>query len=74
MYIAVVTAIAGEALILGRPILLLWAGAFWLATTMWVLLYEEPTLSKRFGDQYAAYRQSVPRWWPRLTPSARPRR
>jgi protein-S-isoprenylcysteine O-methyltransferase Ste14 len=68
MYIAVVTAIAGEALILGRRILFLWAGAFLLATTMWVLLYEEPTLTKRFGDQYTAYRRSVPRWWPRLTP------
>ena len=68
MYIAVVTAIAGEALVLGRVVLFVWAGAFWLATATWVRLYEEPTLGKRFGDQYTAYCRSVPRWRPRLTP------
>jgi protein-S-isoprenylcysteine O-methyltransferase Ste14 len=68
MYIAVIAAIVGEALILGRPILFLWAGGFWLITATWVRLYEEPTLAKRFGDQYAAYRRCVPRWRPRSTP------
>lgn len=28
--------------------------------------YEEPTLSRRFGAEYAAYRRAVPAWRPRL--------
>jgi protein-S-isoprenylcysteine O-methyltransferase Ste14 len=28
--------------------------------------WEEPTMAKRFGAQYEAYRKQVPRWWPRL--------
>jgi hypothetical protein len=28
--------------------------------------YEEPTLSARYGEEYAAYRRAVPGWWPRL--------
>ena len=29
-----------------------------------VLFYEEPTLQKRFGDEYDQYRRRVPRWIP----------
>jgi len=29
-----------------------------------VLFYEEPTLTRRFGADYAAYRARVHRWWP----------
>ena len=28
--------------------------------------YEEPTLSTRYGEQYAEYRRAVPAWWPRI--------
>jgi protein-S-isoprenylcysteine O-methyltransferase Ste14 len=31
-------------------------------------LYEEPTLYKRFGAGYDAYRRAVPAWWPRRRP------
>ena len=37
-------------------------------TNLFVRFYEEPTLRSRFGDQYEAYRQAVPGWWPRLHP------
>ena len=33
-----------------------------------VRLYEEPTLARRYGAQYEAYRHAVPAWWPRLRP------
>jgi len=68
MYLAIVSTIAGEALVLGRPILFAWAAGFWLVTATWVRVYEEPTLAKRFGDQYISYRSSVPPWLPRLRP------
>ena len=32
---------------------------------LFVVLYEEPTLEAKFGEAYARYRQTVPRWLPR---------
>jgi protein-S-isoprenylcysteine O-methyltransferase Ste14 len=68
MYIAVAATIVGQALILGRPGLLAYAAAFGAAVIAFVHLYEEPTLTKRYGAQYDAYRRAVPAWWPRRRP------
>jgi protein-S-isoprenylcysteine O-methyltransferase Ste14 len=68
MYVAVGATIVGQALLLGRPSLLAYAAAFWLVVAAFVHGYEEPTLSARYGDEYAAYRRAVPAWWPRLRP------
>jgi protein-S-isoprenylcysteine O-methyltransferase Ste14 len=68
MYVAVGATIAGQALVLGRPALLLYAALFWLVVAAFVHLYEEPTLAARYGEQYAAYRRAVPAWRPRLRP------
>ena len=65
MYLAVGSVILGEALLLGQPVLLLWLALFAAAVAAFVLLYEEPTLSARYGNDYAAYCESVPRWIPR---------
>jgi protein-S-isoprenylcysteine O-methyltransferase Ste14 len=37
-----------------------------LGIHLFVLLYEEPTLRKKFGDDYIEYCRNVRRWWPRL--------
>ena len=66
MYLAVAATIVGQALLLGRAILLAYALVFMAAVTAFVKLYEEPTLSERFGTQYEEYRQAVPGWWPRV--------
>jgi protein-S-isoprenylcysteine O-methyltransferase Ste14 len=68
MYLAVAAIVMGQALALGQPILLLYAGAFAVAVAAFVHWYEEPTLRRRFGDQYEAYRRAVPAWWPRRDP------
>jgi protein-S-isoprenylcysteine O-methyltransferase Ste14 len=68
MYVAVLVAIVGQALLLGRLELLLYAGAAWLVVAAFVCWYEEPTLARRFGADYEAYRRAVPAWWPRLRP------
>jgi len=68
MYVAVLTVIVGQALLLGRPSLLLYAAALWLIIASFVRFYEEPELGRRFGAQYEAYRRAVPAWWPRLRP------
>jgi protein-S-isoprenylcysteine O-methyltransferase Ste14 len=65
MYLAVASTIVGQALILGRPGLLLYALAFGIAVAAFVRFYEEPTLARRFGAEYDAYRRAVPAWWPR---------
>jgi protein-S-isoprenylcysteine O-methyltransferase Ste14 len=66
MYLAVVAVIIGEALILGRPVLLAYAGAVWAVVAAFVHWYEEPTLARTFGASYEDYRRSVPAWRPRL--------
>jgi protein-S-isoprenylcysteine O-methyltransferase Ste14 len=68
MYVAVIAIILGQAGILGRPVLLVYAAVFWAVVATFVRVYEEPTLAERYGDEYAAYRRGVRAWWPRLTP------
>lgn len=67
MYIAVVSAIVGQALILGNIGLLEYGGLVWLLFHAFVLVYEEPTLRASFGSEYNAYCNAVRRWIPRLT-------
>jgi len=68
MYVAVLAAIAGQALLFGSIVLLAYATVVWLLFHGFVLLYEEPTLGRKFGPSYEAYRASVRRWWPRIRP------
>jgi protein-S-isoprenylcysteine O-methyltransferase Ste14 len=68
MYVGVLVAIVGQSLLFGRPILLLYALAAWAVTAAFVRWYEEPRLTRQFGDEYRAYRDAVPAWWPRLHP------
>jgi protein-S-isoprenylcysteine O-methyltransferase Ste14 len=68
MYVAVLLAIAGQALLLGRGILVV----YWLcaaaAMVSFVLAYEQPYLASRYGASYAEYRRHVPGWFPRRHP------
>jgi protein-S-isoprenylcysteine O-methyltransferase Ste14 len=66
MYLAVLSAIVGQALLLGQPVLLVYGGFMAVAFVSFVKLYEEPTLTDTFGAEYDAYRAAVPGWWPRL--------
>lgn len=68
MYLAVAAAIVGQALWLGRPVLLPYAIGVTLANAAFVRWYEEPTLARQFGAQYTTYRAAVPGWLPRLRP------
>ena len=68
MYVAVVTAISGQALLFGRLLLLVYALVVLATTFAFVRLYEEPALIEKFGAEYDQYRRHVPGWWPRLRP------
>jgi protein-S-isoprenylcysteine O-methyltransferase Ste14 len=68
MYVAVVSTILGQGLILGNAALLEYGGLVWLLFHVFVLVYEEPTLRASFGSEYRVFCGEVPRWIPRLTP------
>lgn len=68
MYLAVGSIIVGQALLLGRLILIAYATLFGLAVWAFVRWYEEPTLARRYGTEYESYRNAVPAWWPRRKP------
>jgi protein-S-isoprenylcysteine O-methyltransferase Ste14 len=65
MYIAVTAVVAGQALLLGSPGLLVYAAVVWVAMAVFVVTYEEPSLAARYGAQYEEYRRDVPAWVPR---------
>jgi protein-S-isoprenylcysteine O-methyltransferase Ste14 len=69
MYIGGGLALASAALFYGSWPLLVYAGLFFLATHLFILSYEEPTLRRTFGPDYEAYCRQVHRWWPRLSPA-----
>ena len=71
MYIAVLAVIAGQALLIGKPAILLYAVLFWAVVASFVRFYEEPALTRRFGEEYSAYRAAVPAWIPALRPRGR---
>jgi protein-S-isoprenylcysteine O-methyltransferase Ste14 len=71
MYLAGLGVVLGQALLLGRPVLVLYAGCLALGFAALVHGYEEPLLRRRYGDAYDAYRRAVPAWWPNHRPWTR---
>ena len=68
MYVGVGAAIAGQALMFRSVPLAWWFVAFAIAVSTFVVVYEQPTLSRQFGASYDRYRREVPAWLPRLRP------
>jgi protein-S-isoprenylcysteine O-methyltransferase Ste14 len=66
LYLASVLAISGQALLLSRLVLLIYAAAFLVVTILLTHWLEDPALARRFGQQFEDYRNQVPGWWPRL--------
>jgi len=68
MYLAVLAIILGQAMLFGSWGLLIYAALVLAAVVTFVKTYEEPTLTRTYGEQYLEYRRHVPGWWPRFTP------
>jgi protein-S-isoprenylcysteine O-methyltransferase Ste14 len=68
MYLAVIAIILGQAAILGSVTLVVYAAIVLATVASFVHFYEEPTLSRVYGEQYAAYRRAVRAWLPRTSP------
>ncbi len=64
MYIGAGLALGSAALFYESFPLLGYTGLFFLATHLFVVWYEEPTLRQTFGQEYEAYCRQVRRWWP----------
>lgn len=64
MYIGGFGVLLGAGLVLGSPSITGLALLFLLLAHLFVLLYEEPSLDRRFGDSYLHYKSSIHRWLP----------
>ena len=65
MYLGAGLALAGAALFYESAALWAYAAGFLLLMHAFVTVYEEPTLRRTFGEDYAAYCRQVRRWWPK---------
>jgi protein-S-isoprenylcysteine O-methyltransferase Ste14 len=68
MYVGVLTAIAGETLLLCSVDLAVYLFAVWIGFSLFVIFYEEPRMARTFGPEYLRYKEHVPRWLPRISP------
>ena len=68
IYMAVVSTILGQALVLGNIRLVEYGGVVWFLFHLFVLTYEEPTLRATFGSEYTTFCAEIPRWILRFTP------
>jgi protein-S-isoprenylcysteine O-methyltransferase Ste14 len=66
MYWGVAFVMLGEAAVFDSFALVELVLAFAVGVILFVLLYEEPALKRKFGENYEAYCRRVPRWLPRL--------
>jgi protein-S-isoprenylcysteine O-methyltransferase Ste14 len=66
MYLGAGLALGGAALVYRSLALLIYVALFLVATHLFVVAYEEPTLARLFGREYDSYRTRVHRWVPRM--------
>ncbi len=58
----------GEGVIFSSFSILCWALLFLILNHLYFIIYEEPGLQRRFGEEYNQYKVNVPRWFPRRIP------
>ncbi len=66
IYVGVALIFMGHFLWFGYWALLMYTALALIGAHIFVVLYEEPTLKRRFGASYENYLRSVPRWIPKL--------
>lgn len=68
MITGVMLVLLAEATLLASPALLRWFLLFALINLVYIPLWEERGLTRRFGADYLEYKRHVPRWIPRPHP------
>jgi protein-S-isoprenylcysteine O-methyltransferase Ste14 len=71
MYLGVLCILLGEAWMLASAALVVYAAAVFCAVHLFVVLYEERALRRKFGESYEQYMRTVHRWWPRRPTAGR---
>ena len=59
---SIAAAVTGRALLLGQPKLFGYAALGAIPVAAFVMFYEEPTLTDKFGAEYEECKRNVPRW------------
>jgi len=67
MYVGILLLLAGWSLLAASRWLAGYIAILAIAFHLRVVLYEEPTLIKLFGEEWSHYAATVPRWLPRLS-------
>jgi protein-S-isoprenylcysteine O-methyltransferase Ste14 len=65
MYVANLLTLTGLGIFFRSWRVLVWTAIAAVAFHLFVVIYEEPSLARRFGASYEDYRRAMPRWWPR---------
>jgi protein-S-isoprenylcysteine O-methyltransferase Ste14 len=65
MYVGVLTVLFSESIVFRSRRILTYAIVVFVFFYLFVMLYEEPALKRKFGTSYEEYLTSVPRWIPR---------
>ncbi|MEW6533148.1 MAG: isoprenylcysteine carboxylmethyltransferase family protein [Thermodesulfobacteriota bacterium] len=68
MMSGVYAVLLGEVILFGAWPLVFWLVPFVLVNAIYIPLWEERSLVRRFGSDYLEYKKHVPRWIPRLQP------
>jgi len=66
MYLSVTLIVIGELLLTRSRALLVYWAVWFVAVNLFVIVYEEPALQRRFGVDYERYKKEVGRWIPRF--------
>jgi protein-S-isoprenylcysteine O-methyltransferase Ste14 len=68
MYLGVLVALSGEAILFWNRGIVIEAVLICLGFNVFINLHEEPSLTRRYPEDYPRYKSHVPRWLPRPTP------
>jgi len=68
IYVGFLAIMTGQVLLVGSLGLLEYTAVAWCVGAAAVRFYEEPTLARKFGTEYADYRSAVRAWIPRFHP------
>ena len=66
VFLCFALALAGQCLVYRSAAMLVYSLTIMGAMYVFAVFFEEPALKRKFGDQYRAYCDAVPRWVPRF--------